>query len=708
MAEDAAGASTRRGASDAVAAGAGGEGGGAGGLVTRREQSVDDDVGVKMVSDDPYGAPWRRRSDGGRASSSYVSSSSIKPAEERRKRRRRSGRATAATASSSSKCAARTLSSRVRANAFGAVLRDDVALATVARMALGMCDPTNAELGRFGVRERLGVSQAAERSTPATGAERCERATIRTRYQGDWLDVGGDGFGGEDASEYLDRWAAAPFEPYSGRRKDCVYGVAAPSLRQRRGAATLMREISREYNACGLGRHDSMLATDESGLFLGCSDDENECQKSTAELYGDALSAFAQIATEMVKTSATKPCVLYVVIDDDAGEIETLGIMSLAAHVVSAAMRSCEKSLLSITTQAIPSSWCEESFSWSSTDTRAMAFNLFLKISRPAITRWRKLNDEYDFGPKSDTDASKTEGRLGVGGASVVGRREPHPLFKTPETATGRNAPAFPTYEPLYVLRDDGEEISTWGLHCAYIIVASRWMVASWSDARGEFFNLEAEPFDLTLPNASSRMDAAFEWLLERTSALSEQLSFAYGVKASERLRFDCAVICRLGATSADERASLERASASPSHPLAPERLTRVEMSCFEPEHIPRSLASFVSESSTNLTYVTAVSGEASVKAYALPCSKPRSHRATTNTEASSVEIKDMNGNPSKLSEIRELSALYASKLSQLSMLCLYENAVTESASVRAPLPAHAEACVNFAGALQAMEANLL
>jgi len=52
------------------------------------------------------------------------------------------------------------------------------------------------------------------------------------------------------------------------------------------------------------------------------------------------------------------------------------------------------------------------------------------------------------------------------------------------------------------------------------------------------------------------------------------------------------------------------------------------------------------------------------------------------------------------------LCELYATRLSQLGMMCLSEAAVDEFGRVRAPLPLHAEVCVRFAATIQALEVH--
>ena len=56
---------------------------------------------------------------------------------------------------------------------------------------------------------------------------------------------------------------------------------------------------------------------------------------------------------------------------------------------------------------------------------------------------------------------------------------------------------------------------------------------------------------------------------------------------------------------------------------------------------------------------------------------------------------------------LRGVATLYASRLSQLGMMCASEVVVDEaSGHLRAPLPLHAHACVNFASFIQIIEAN--
>ena len=111
-------------------------------------------------------------------------------------------------------------------------------------------------------REACGVTtrRGGEGTREATGRVEASRdASARTRYQGDWLDVGEVCGKGKTIEDYVSRWRAGPFEPYGGRRKDCAYAVCGAEDATRRGAAALMREISREYELCGLGKHEPMV-----------------------------------------------------------------------------------------------------------------------------------------------------------------------------------------------------------------------------------------------------------------------------------------------------------------------------------------------------------------------------------------------------------------------------------------------------------------
>jgi hypothetical protein len=322
------------------------------------------------------------------------------------------------------------------------------------------------------------------------------------------------------------------------------------------------------------------------------------------------------------------------------------------------------------------------------------------------------IDDAHNTVPMSKTTNSiKTDGRQGVVGAAVIGRRDPHPIFLTPETASRRCVPSFPAYEPLYTLCDDEVSTNAVGLHCAYAIVASRWIVASWCDTYGEFVNLEAEPLEFSPSSVFSDTSAGFakalEWLIERTSALSEQLAFAYGTKASARLHFERVVICRLGECMPAERDLLVAACAFPPSPLSSVHIILAEMSCFEPEIVPRYVASSLNAGATtaDIIYVVAVVAEAehnTVKTYALPSSSTRSFVAH-NANASSVQLRALN-DAASMAHLKELCALYASRLSQLGMMCLDEISIDDTGSLRAPLPVHAEVCVRFAGALQTME----
>ena len=505
----------------------------------------------------------------------------------------------------------------------------------------------------------------------------------------------------------MERWRAAPFEPYAGRGKDCAYAVCAgetTSERARRGAATVMREISREYAALGLGTHASMVEGDDAGLFDGAEDGASASTRSTLELYSRALSAAAQRAVEL-GALGPRMCVIYVVIPDEVEDIDALTVIALASHVMSAATASVARRFLSVSVQAIPASWCEDAYSWSSTSVRAMAFNVFTKLTRPTVTRGLSLpNDHLNDAPRSFRTAETTDGREGVSGAAVVGRRTPHPLFRIPETSSERELPPFPAYEPLYTLTPeiDDDDSRVRGLHCAYVVAASRWIVASWSDSHGEFLTLEAEPF----ADEADCLATGLRWLIDRTSALAEQLAFAYGAKANERLKFQRAAICRLGAPSSAERAALETACKAAPAPLDRDFLTRLEMTCFEPDSVPARIAALVPTTARDVSFVAeSVEETKTVKTYAAPPCAQKSFRVAFNTNVSSARVRALDAT-TDMNTLKHLAALYATRLSQLGMMCLSENIADEFGSIRAPLPLHAEVCVRFASTLQTLEAN--
>ena len=425
--------------------------------------------------------------------------------------------------------------------------------------------------------------------------------------------------------------------------------------------------------------------------------------------FSRALSAAAQRAAELASRKS-QMCVVYVIIPDDMREIDALTLIALASHVMSEATTAVDRRFLSVSVQAVPESWCRDAFSWSAASVRAMAFNVFLKLARPMIVRRVPLSkDNLDAAPRSARVAENASGREGVSGAAVVGRREPHPLFTTPETDTNRTIPSFPAYEPLYALtplidEDNAASVSSTerGLHCAYIVVASRWIVASWSDSNGEFFSIEAEPFASSNDVETNGM----RWLIDRTSALSEQLSFAYGKKASAWLKFERVVICRVGPWSTTERDALARAcDESFPEPLEREFLTLVEMTCVEPDDVGVRISAFAS-STKNISFVTE-SDDASktARTYALPPTSDRESRFAFGASASSVCLRAADETIDG-ETLRRLCELYATRLSQLGMMCLSETAVDDFGRVRAPLPLHAEACVRFAATIQALEVH--
>ena len=600
---------------------------------------------------------------------------------------------------------------RARWTVFAGVLRDANALAALARSAMGTCDPARA-FGAMRAREACGVTtrRGGEGTREATGRVEASRdASARTRYQGDWLDVGEVCGKGKTIEDYVSRWRAGPFEPYGGRRKDCAYAVCGAEDATRRGAAALMREISREYELCGLGKHEPMVEGDDGSVFEPVGDGFRRGGASTLDGFSRALSAAAQRAAELASRKS-QMCVVYVIIPDDMREIDALTLIALASHVMSEATTAVDRRFLSVSVQAVPESWCRDAYAWSAASVRAMAFNVFLKLARPMIVRRVPLSkDNLDAAPRSARVAENASGREGVSGAAVVGRREPHPLFKTPETDTNRTIPSFPAYEPLYALtplidEDNAASVSSMerGLHCAYIVVASRWIVASWSDSNGEFFSIEAEPFASSNDVETNGM----RWIIDRTSALSEQLSFAYGKKASAWLKFERVVICRVGPWSTTERDALARAcDESFPEPLEREFLTLVEMTCVEPDDVGVRISAFAS-STKNISFVTE-SDDASktARTYALPPTSARESRFAFGASASSVCLRAADETIDG-ETLRRLCELYATRLSQLGMMCLSETAVDDFGRVRAPLPLHAEACVRFAATIQALEVH--
>ena len=600
---------------------------------------------------------------------------------------------------------------RARWTVFAGVLRDANALAALARSAMGTCDPARA-FGAMRAREACGVTtrRGGEGTREATGRVEASRdASARTRYQGDWLDVGEVCGKGKTIEDYVSRWRAGPFEPYGGRRKDCAYAVCGAEDATRRGAAALMREISREYELCGLGKHEPMVEGDDGSVFEPVGDGFRRGGARTLDGFSRALSAAAQRAAELASRKS-QMCVVYVIIPDDMREIDALTLIALASHVMSEATTAVDRRFLSVSVQAVPESWCRDAYAWSAASVRAMAFNVFLKLARPMIVRRVPLSkDNLDAAPRSARVAENASGREGVSGAAVVGRREPHPLFKTPETDTNRTIPSFPAYEPLYALtplidEDNAASVSSMerGLHCAYIVVASRWIVASWSDSNGEFFSIEAEPFASSNDVETNGM----RWLIDRTSALSEQLSFAYGKKASAWLKFERVVICRVGPWSTTERDALARAcDESFPEPLDREFLTLVEMTCVEPDDVGVRISAFAS-STKNISFVTE-SDDASktARTYALPPPSARESRVAFGASASSVCLRAADETIDG-ETLRRLCELYATRLSQLGMMCLSETAVDDFGRVRAPLPLHAEACVRFAATIQALEVH--
>ena len=596
-------------------------------------------------------------------------------------------------------------SSQRRAIARG-VLRDDGALRGIARAAMATCDPFSRACGFTRARARVGVGRrrvraSADSSCDDAATKTVEREGVRLRYQGDWLDVKGSGIGTVSARECLERWRASPFEAYGGQRKDCrwVACIASGDSGAREGVRMAIEEVAREYEGCSLGVMRAIGDRDASyGVF-----DVGDVSSSALERYA---SSFGAAATTMAEFSATRPtmCVMFVIIPDQCDEADALTILALASHVAAEVTRSIHRSFLSISVQAIPASWCEDARVRSSASVRMIAFGVFSKLARPTVKRAVQLpNDDMHQEPTSGTNVEKTDGRCGVCGAAVIGRRAPHPMFHIPETATGRRISSFPAYEPLYALtpRASTELSTTRGLHCAYIIVAGRWVVASWSDSYGEFFTLEAEPFE----NEREVETSGLPWLLKRTSELSEQLAFAYGKKASSTLYFERAVVCRLGECSARERDALENACASAPAPLDRSSLTRVELTCVEPDLVPARVAVLGPRSTSDVVYVLESNQSTmAVKTFALPPSAQGVSIVAHSTKASSSLLRALSAEGADLATLESLASLYGAQMSQLGMMCASDNVVDEHGNVRAPFSYHAEACTRFASAIQSLE----
>ena len=153
-------------------------------------------------------------------------------------------------------------------------------------------------------------------------------------------------------------------------------------------------------------------------------------------------------------------------------------------------------------------------------------------------------------------------------------------------------------------------------------------------------------------------------------------------------------------------RGSLARAcDESFPEPLEREFLTLVEMTCVEPDDVGVRISAFAS-STKNISFVTE-SDDASktARTYALPPTSDRESRFAFGASASSVCLRAADETIDG-ETLRRLCELYATRLSQLGMMCLSETAVDDFGRVRAPLPLHAEACVRFAATIQALEVH--
>ena len=242
---------------------------------------------------------------------------------------------------------------RARWTVFAGVLRDANALAALARSAMGTCDPARA-FGAMRAREACGVTtrRGGEGTREATGRVEASRdASARTRYQGDWLDVG-EVWEGEDDRGLRVEMRAGPFEPYGGRRKDCAYAVCGAEDATRRARAALMREISREYELCGLGKHEPMVEGDDGSVFEPVGDGFRRGGASTLDGFSRAEAA-AQRAAELASRKS-QMCVVYVIIPDDMREIDALTLIALASHVMSEATTAVDRRFLSVSVQAVP------------------------------------------------------------------------------------------------------------------------------------------------------------------------------------------------------------------------------------------------------------------------------------------------------------------------------------------------------------------
>ena len=145
------------------------------------------------------------------------------------------------------------------------VLGDVTALAMLARQAAGTpgSDPVAAWLVPGESRARAHLAGPTPEDilghTPPSRlvATRLPHPAVLVGYQADWLRV---------AAPALRLWDKAPFEPYSGRTRDVAYVVLSPAT-ARRAAEETLREVSAEYELCGLGKHRPLDAGD-GGWFV--------------------------------------------------------------------------------------------------------------------------------------------------------------------------------------------------------------------------------------------------------------------------------------------------------------------------------------------------------------------------------------------------------------------------------------------------------
>ena len=265
-----------------------------------------------------------------------------------------------------------------------------------------------------------------------------------------------------------------------------------------------------------------------------------------------------------------------------------------------------------------------------------MAFNVFLKLARPMIVRRVPLSkDNLDAAPRSARVAENASGREGVSGRAVVGRREPHPLFKTPETDTNRTIPSFPAYEPLYALtplidEDNAASVSSMerGLHCAYIVVASRWIVASWSDSTAN--SLASKPSH-SRARTTSRRTVCVGSSTERAHSRSNyRLRTVKGERVAQ-IRTSRDLSRRAVVDDGATRSA--RCDESFPEPLEREFLTLVEMTCVEPDDVGVRISAFAS-STKNISFVTESDDASKTARTSLFLRRPPASRALRSVRA--------------------------------------------------------------------------